>query len=66
MGRIRLLKESEIIAFDLPIELTNDQRESVFKKSLIELSDLTFKKTIAKIGFIIQSGYFLINNKFFK
>lgn len=65
MTTISILKENEILKFDSPPELTDEQREIYFSsKDLIE-NNIELRKGISKVGFILQFGYFNHNKKFF-
>lgn len=65
MTTISILKENEIIKFDSPPELSNEQKEIYFSsKDLIE-NNIELRKDISKVGFILQFGYFSHNKKFF-
>jgi len=65
MKQINFLKDSEIQKFDLPPELTDEERQLVFTTRDILDHNLSFRKTITKIGFILQMGYFTLKRKFF-
>lgn len=65
MPRISILKENEIIKFDSPPELSDEQRKIYFSnKDLVE-NNIQLRKEVSKVGFILQFGYFSLYKKFF-
>lgn len=65
MPRIKLLKDTEIKAFDSPAQFTDDERKEFFNFDNLDQDDDMFRKPITKVGYVLQRGYFLAHHKFF-
>lgn len=65
MARINILKKSDIINFDLPIDLSDEDRKNLFLSEDIKSNNISFRKNVSKIGFLLQLGYFKANKKFY-
>jgi len=62
MPRLTLLKDNEINLFDFPPLLTDEERGRFF---VLPDNEKEFRKIEAKIGYILQEGYFMSRRKFF-
>ena len=62
MTPIILLKDSEIELFDFPPHFTEEERVRFF---VLPDNTLKFRKIGAKIGYMLQEGYFMSQKKFF-
>lgn len=65
MPRITLFKDEEIEDFDSPPILTQKERKILFTLDEIKENKIPFRKKIAKLGFILQTGYFKYGKKFY-
>src|SRR5680860_320579 len=65
MPRITLFKDEEIEDFDSPPILTQKERKVLFTLDEIKENKIPFRKKIAKLGFILQTGYFKYGKKFY-
>lgn len=65
MPRIHLFKDEEIDAFDSPPLLSDKERKALFTLHEIKENRIRFRKKIAKLGFILQMGYFKYGKKFY-
>jgi hypothetical protein len=61
MTTINLLKENEVKLFESPPKFTGEERARYF----VLPDDVKFRKIETKIGYILQEGYFLSQQKFF-
>jgi hypothetical protein len=62
MPRLTLLKNHEIEQFDFPPRFTEEERSQFF---VLPDSDVKFRKTETRFGYVLQEGYFIAKKKFF-
>lgn len=62
MPRLNILKDKDIALFDLPSQFTEEERTHYFT---LPDDGIEFRKIETKIGYILQKGYFLSQQKFF-